>query len=97
MHLVGFNIRIYHDARSPERQYVLIYLSVQKQGIVGNKGRNTDYFWMRQRFQKQHIVILILETWSVIADTHQNKIFDNKAILEQMHTYPHFVNLFTFE
>jgi len=44
---------------------------------------------MRRRFQKQYFVNLVLETWSIIPDTDQNKIFDNKAILEQMHTYPH--------
>jgi len=44
---------------------------------------------MRRRSQKQYFLILILETRSIIADTDQNKIFDNKAILEQMHTYPH--------
>ena len=25
MHLVGFIIRIYHDARSPERQYITMH------------------------------------------------------------------------
>jgi hypothetical protein len=44
---------------------------------------------MRRRFQKQYFVILVLETWSIIADTEQNeKIVDNKTILEQMHMYP---------
>ena len=27
MHLIGFIIRIYHDARSPERQIILVYNS----------------------------------------------------------------------
>jgi len=27
VHLVGFIIRIYHDARSPERQIILVYNS----------------------------------------------------------------------
>jgi len=44
---------------------------------------------MGRRFQKQYFVVLFLETWSIIADTDQNEMFDNKAILEQMHTYPH--------
>jgi hypothetical protein len=38
---------------------------------------------MRWRFQKQYFVILVLETWSIIADTYQNYIFYNKASMEQ--------------
>jgi len=49
---------------------------------------------MRRRFQKQYFVILVLETRSIIADTDQNTISDNKALLEQTHTYPHSSLLF---
>ena len=49
---------------------------------------------MRRLFQKQYFVILVLETWPIIADTDQNNIFDSKAILEQIHTYPQWSLLF---
>jgi hypothetical protein len=38
---------------------------------------------MKWRFQKQYFVILVLETWSIIADTDQNNISGNKASMEQ--------------
>ena len=37
VHLVGFIIRIYHDARSPERQIIALYNNVDVSGQRCNK------------------------------------------------------------
>jgi len=42
MHLVGFIIRIYHDARSPERQMCQFYILILLQ-FSTNKIHNTSY------------------------------------------------------
>ena len=37
MHLVGFIIRIYHDARSPERQRYCVSLSLEARAVKGKE------------------------------------------------------------
>ena len=67
MHLVGFITRIFHDARSPERQvlflFILVINQLDAQNLFYNKFISCLYMFQAPCAQHQEVKILLYSLW----------------------------------